>query len=345
MIPILIPAYRPDNKLLTLVIQLINLGCNRIVIVLDGEYDKHHRLIQQFNKYPGCLVLIHAINLGKGRALKTGLNHILTTFTDIRGVVTADADGQHLPEDILHISKKLEQVKQTLILGTRSFDKKDIPFRSKFGNNITQLFFRFLTGKKLTDTQTGLRGIPVEYIPHCLKIPGEKYEYEIGVLLSASTHEMAIAQVPIETVYIEQNRSSHFNPLLDSARIYFVLFRFIISAILTITLDFIIFSLCLFFNFKLSVCILISRAVAGNLNYFLNKKVVFFSKEKNITSFFMYWTLVGIFGCIAYWGIYYLTTVFFLSTILSKLLIEGLLFLASFTIQRDFIFANNSIKD
>jgi glycosyltransferase involved in cell wall biosynthesis len=337
MVPILIPAYKPDKQLTELVSNLIDRGVECIIIVNDGSGPGYQELFDQLKQYPVCKICNHAVNLGKGRAIKTGLNFALTHFNDLEGIVTADADGQHLPEDILKVQRELISHPVNMVIGSRVFDNS-IPFRSRFGNETTIRVFHLLTGVRVSDTQSGLRGIPARYIPECLRLDGERYDYEINMLISCNRNEVAIREIPIRTVYIDQNRSSHFNPVLDSLKIYFVLFRFLLSSITTSLIDFIVFIV----SSKLGLSILLStitaRIVAGNYNYMVNKRIVFKSQADVIFSFIKYWSLVLLLGSISYIGILGLVNYLHFNLLLSKALVETLLFFASFTIQRSLVF-------
>lgn len=342
MIPILIPAYEPDDKLTLLIDDLTASGVTNIIVVNDGSGPESEKIFNKIKENRFCHLCIHAINLGKGRAIKTGLNFALTNFPGLKGIVTADADGQHLTEDILQVRQKLSENPGNLILGCRTFDKS-IPFRSKFGNEITKKVFHVLTGVRVSDTQTGLRGIPACYIPECIKLEGEKYEYEINVLASSGRHKILLKEVPVRTVYIDNNRSSHFNPVLDSIRIYFVLFRFLISSLSTALIDFIVFIICSKTGMSILLSIIMARLVAGNYNFVVNKKIVFKNETNVLLPFIKYWLLVVLLGSISYSGIWVLVNYANFNKYLSKALFESLLFIISFTVQRNLIF--NSVKE
>ena len=123
------------------------------------------------------------MNQGKGRALKTAFSCLLNEYKpeEISGVVTVDADGQHSPEDPKRVAEALLE-EEALILGTRNFSK-DTPFKSRYGNHITTAVFALLYGKKIRYTQTGLRGIPYGFLAECLRLEGERFEYEIKMLI------------------------------------------------------------------------------------------------------------------------------------------------------------------
>ena len=337
VIPILIPAYNPNNSLLHLVDRLIELNTTNIIVVDDGSDSEFKDIFNQVKNKKGCQLCTHAINLGKGRAIKTGMNFALYNYPDLTGIVTADADGQHLPEDILKVQKTLMKYPNDLILGCRSFDK-EIPFRSKLGNEITKKVFHLLIGINISDTQTGLRGIPGKYIRECLRMDGEKFEYEINMLSSSRKNEVAIKETPIETVYIDNNRASHFNPVFDSIRIYFVLFRFLISSLTTTVIDFIVFIICSSLGLNIMFSTFAARLIAGNYNFIVNKKIVFRSETNVILSLLKYWALVVLLGSISYLGIQALVSYGGMNLLLSKAIIESLLFFISFAVQRDLIF-------
>jgi glycosyltransferase involved in cell wall biosynthesis len=336
-VPILIPAYKPDKQLTMLIDRLTVKGITEIIVVDDGSGPDHEEIFNEVRKNKNCKVCTHTVNLGKGRAIKTGLNFAVENYPGLIGVVTADADGQHLPEDIIKVRDKLVEFPVNFVLGCRSFGK-DIPLRSKLGNEITKKVFHVLTGVKVSDTQTGLRGIPARYISECLMLDGERYEYEINMLASCGKNKIQIKEVPIETVYIDQNRSSHFNPVIDSIKIYFVLFRFVLSSLSTALLDFIVFIICSAAGLSVLMSMIMSRLVAGNYNYMINRKVVFRSDSNVFISFLKYWLLVALLGSISYLGIETLVTYAKFNVLIAKALIESLLFFVSFAVQRNLIF-------
>lgn len=213
---ILIPAYDPDEKLTALLAALTKTYA-KIVVVDDGSTLGKEVFAAIDPKK--VTLLAHDVNRGKGAALKTGFKWILENEPQVDGVITADADGQHCVEDIAKIAEALTAERRGLVLGVRAFAGK-VPFRSRFGNWWTSLFFFLMTGLKVGDTQTGLRGIPTALLESIAALPGERYEYEMRMLAEARHHAEKPHQLPIETIYIEENRSSHFSPLKDSLKIW-----------------------------------------------------------------------------------------------------------------------------
>lgn len=333
---VLIPAYKPDNNLVELIHHLLRLGMKNIVVVRDGGGPECDNV---FSQLPDNIHLVnHEHNLGKGRALKSGLNYITRNFPINTGVVTADADGQHLPSDIVAIAEELKNNPRHLILGARAFNK-NVPFRSKFGNTITKYVFSFLSGKEVTDTQTGLRGIPARYIPILLKTSGEGYEYEMNVLIDTKKYNIPIKEYAIQTVYIEDNKNSHFNPFLDSLKIYFLLFCFAISSVISFGIEYGVYILMLFFFKKgLAIAVLVSRVVSMLINFSVNRKVVFKSNIKFWEAFLKYSMLTFISGLISYSLIKVLHEYVNMNVILAKVISDIGLFFVNFFVQNKLIF-------
>jgi glycosyltransferase involved in cell wall biosynthesis len=338
LIPVLIPAYKPGEALVRLVRDLIGAGASAIVVVDDGSGEEYAPYFDAVSAFPEVHLLRHAINLGKGAALKTGLNHVLIHFPQCLGVVTADADGQHHPDDILRIAQRLRTTKnRALIIGAREFSG-DVPLRSRIGNQITRFFMLWVVGQRLSDSQTGLRGIPRNLIPHLLLLPASGYEFELDMLLACKHQACPIAEEPIRTIYLDGNRSSHFRPMLDSMRIYFLLFRFGILAILTALLDNSVFILVFSVTGRIAASQIFARAAATVLNYAGARQPVFHSRQRHAEVLPKYLALVICSGALSYAAIQFLHFRLGMSVVPAKLLSESVLFLANFIIQRDLIF-------
>lgn len=217
---VLIPAYKPDKELLNLAVCLKEKGF-KIVVVNDGSGKEYDNIFEEIKDI--CDIVAHETNKGKGRALKTGIEYIMDNLSDHPYFITADADGQHLISDILRVREALEQ-KAQMVLTTRRFKGK-IPFRSMFGNLLSRFVFAMMTGKYFSDNQSGLRGFSMEQCEWLKRVEGEKYDYEMNVLYFAEKQLIPIKTINIDAVYIDNNKSSHFNPVKDTIRIYKQLFR------------------------------------------------------------------------------------------------------------------------
>ncbi|MGO9379940.1 MAG: glycosyltransferase [Dissulfurispiraceae bacterium] len=334
---VLIPAYNPGKSLLRLAESLMNLAFQHIVIVNDGSNPECKSIFAEVEKLGNCHVLHHAVNLGKGRALKTGLNYCYINFPDLPGIVTADADGQHLPEDILKVSETFLRNTGKLVLGARKF-ARGIPLRSLIGNMMTRYVFGFLVGKKLSDTQSGLRCIPMGKIPGLLRLAGEGYEYEMNMLIASKASNTDIVEEEIAAVYLDNNRSSHFNPFIDSMKIYFLLLRFSFSSLFSSFIDFVVFAITFSATSSILTSIIVARIISVNVNFIINRKLVFHSTGGHFITILKFYTVATLLGSLSFLIVNYFYSYFGLNVILAKALTETFLFLFGFVLQRDFIF-------
>ncbi len=335
-IAVLIPAHQPTNDLLPLVHALTAAEFGAIIIVDDGSRAEFRPLFATLAAIGRVTLLRHAVNLGKGRALKTGINHFLSEMPDATGLVTADADGQHAADDIVRVAEALHHSPDRLVLGARTFSP-DVPLRSRVGNEATRKIFGFVTGRKLMDTQTGLRAFPTAMLPGLIALDGERYEYEMTVLAHVCRGPLAPIEVPIRTIYIEGNRSSHFDPIRDSMRIYFVLLRFYFSSIIAAGVDIGVFSIAQHFTGNVLASQVIGR-LSSLVNFELNKRMVFNSKMSTRQTIWRYYLLVAAIGSISYLMIQLLTTRLHWNLYGSKLFVDTGLSLVSFSVQRTFVF-------
>ena len=239
-IVVVIPSLNPDERLLELVEALVSDFPN-VVIINDGSSEKYDEIYQRAIEVGKGMVTVlnHCINCGKGRALKTAFNYALTSIPKeaIRGFVCIDSDGQHSVDDIIRCAEELCKNPQALVLGCRNFDGKDIPTRSRFGNKITKSVLKLMCGISVQDTQTGLRALSAENARQYVQTVGERYEYEMNMLIETKEKGIPIIEVPIETIYINDNKSSHFNPIVDSWRIYKVFLKFLFSGMSSFVID------------------------------------------------------------------------------------------------------------
>lgn len=282
---ILIPAYKPDDKLVALTDQLLTHDDLKLVVVDDGSGEAFRPVFEALDKR--VTLISYPDNKGKGGALKTGIRYIMDHMPECERLVTADADGQHRYADIRRVLDKSEEMPGALVLGSRAFDG-DVPLRSRFGNAMTRQVFAIASGVKVRDTQTGLRGFDRDGMRLFVDVPGDRYEYEINMLLTAARAEMPIYEVTIETVYLNDNESSHFNPLKDSLRIYACILKFACSSLICFGIDYVLFQLLRTFIPLTWVSNLLARIVSASVNFMLNKKLVFKGNEKTLPAVLKY---------------------------------------------------------
>lgn len=333
---VVIPAYEPDEKLLHVVDDLRRDTAYAIVVVDDGSSAAAQPV---FAALPEAVTLLrHAENRGKGRALKTAYEYIAAHFPQTEGVVTVDADGQHLPADVMRVSEEWADHPEALVLGSRRFTG-NVPWRSRTGNAITRAVFRLSTGVAVFDTQTGLRAFAVSRIPMMLEMRGERYEYEINVLLYATRQRIPIREVTIETVYIADNASSHFHPLRDSWRIYKMILLFVASSLLSALVDYVLvlaFSAVFAMQAQgLLLSVVLARVISSFLNYMLNRRFVFGDRSRRSVLRY-YLVAAGI--LLANYGLLSALSAV-LPLAFAKLLVELALYPLSFYLQRRFVFA------
>jgi putative flippase GtrA len=312
-----------------------------VVVVDDGSDAVCDTLFRAVDRHANVTVLRHAVNLGKGQALKTGFNHVLLAHPGAPGVVTADADGQHLPKDIASVASALVAEPHHLWLGCRSFSG-EVPLRSMIGNRVTKLVFKAVFGQGVSDTQTGLRGVPMALVPALLRSPAQRYEFEMEMFVLAKQAGVALREVPIETVYIDGNRMSHFNPLLDSLRIYFVLVRFSALALTSAALDFVLFSGMFALTQNVLISIAVARVFSGMYNFFGGKRWVFRSQAATGREAVKYVALALVLMGLSYCTITTLVGLLKFNVLAAKVLGEGLLFLLSFSVQNQFVFRDRT---
>jgi len=338
---IIIPAYQPDNKLNQLVNELLALHFQQIVVIDDGSSVEHQPLFSALAAR-GCHVLHHAVNAGKGAAIKTGIRYASEQLSGFTGYVTCDADGQHPAPDILNVSIALDANPAALILGTRDFSQKNVPAKSRLGNRFSSFYFKATTGMTCLDTQTGLRGIPAAMTGLALAIPGNRYDYEMSFLLRVAKDGNKIMAVPITTVYLDDNISSHFRPFVDSVKIYIEPIKFALSSLLCAGVDLGLFTLLSTVLsdhiFKVVfIATVAARVVSGILNFLLNRMWSFRNKSPIQRQFLRYFALylvqLGL-------SIAFVSLLAFLPIHLTviKLFVDGLLFVGSFFIQKHWVF-------
>nr|WP_275050997.1 glycosyltransferase [Helicobacter jaachi] len=329
------PAYKPSPNLISLAHSLIEQKFT-LVVVNDGSPAAFDSIFNALDKQ--VILLKNATNIGKGGALKHGFNYILNHFTQIQGIITLDCDGQHSVDDALKLARAFIESSAELAIGVRDFGGK-IPFRSKFGNTLTRNIFKIMFGKKLKDTQSGLRVISPNLARTMLASAYNGYEFEMQMLINACYEHLTILQVPIQTIYIDNNASSHFNPVLDSLSIYFVLFRHIGNSLLTALIDYAIFALAFSLGASLFVCMLSGRIVAGVFNFMVGKHFVFKTKSNLAFEITTYTLLMLCLMFISMQGIAFISHYTNISEIIIKPICELMIFAASFLVQRFFIFA------
>lgn len=356
---ILIPSLEPDERLPAYISDLSKNGFGAIIVVDDGSGESFQHIFHEVEEIERAVVLHHDVNHGKGVALKTGYRYILDHLPDVKGVITADADGQHTVADCIRLAGKLEDGEHAVYLGSRDFNLPDIPPKSRTGNKITSAIFKLLYGVWLPDTQTGLRAFHRDDLEFMLNVSGERYEYEMKVLIACAVSKIRLIPVTIETIYENgKNEGTHFHPIRDSYRIYKVIlgsfFRFMGASLICFLVDQILFNVFKSWLFpalgvkvdlplplgarldNTSLANYLARIFSAILNFRLNKQLVFKVKGTKGTGIRYAVTAVGI-VILSTLGIKALGLMGMPSW-LSKLLVDTLLYFLSYRVQRQWVF-------
>lgn len=336
-----IPAYEPDEKMLAVIDDISSLTDFHIIVINDGSGKDKLPIFAEAAKK--AIVLTHEVNKGKGRGIKTALEYIKEHESDTVGIVIADADGQHKVEDIIRVSEALKSSPDKLIMGCRRFSGK-IPLRSKFGNNITKFVFSFAAGVKVSDTQTGLRGFSSKLIPFMLSVNGDRYEFEMNMLLECAREGIRFYEVPIETVYLGKNESSHFNPIKDSWRIYKDILKFSCSSLLSFCVDYICYSIFAMISGSVAFSNICARVISSIFNFSMNKKFVFKNKEDIAKTAAKYFLLAAFILAANTIMLELCVKYLIHNKYISKILIEVLLFFISWAAQKSFVFRKRERK-
>lgn len=336
---ILIPALEPEESLVDMVRALRAIGFARILVIDDGSVSDYAAIFRRVEQ-EGCLIARHAENRGKGAAIKTGIRTAIERYGAGNAYVTADADGQHLPEDIAKVALELEQHPDALVLGVRDFGAAGVPLRSLLGNRITSFVFRLATGISCPDTQTGLRGVPACLEDFALSVEGERYEYEMN-FLSDAARRAPFRYVPIQTVYRDANRASHFRTVADSARVYGRFLRFLGASLAGAAADWLLFALLsrilpLPDARRVFASYVLARLCSGVVNFEMNRHWSFRSGNTAGGEALRYGVLF-----LCQMGVSAALTALlsaFLPELLAKLLVDVPLFFISYIIQKNWVF-------
>ena len=341
MVVVLIPSYKPDEGLITLLEQLTAQDRYAgIVVVDDGGGAEYSSIFTRAEEMEDVFVTHHAVNLGKGRALKTGINEIMQRYPGAH-VVTADADGQHTPRDIARVADALEAGdSSTIVLGKRVFGK-GTPLRSLLGNTPPPPPPALSTGKKVYDTQTGLRGLPAELLPEMMRIPGERYEYEMNVLLQAPRDGAEFSEIEIETVYINNNAGSHFNPVRDALRVFSRVLAYAASSMLSFAVDYFCYAVLIeLAHLQPEFAFIGARAISSVVNFSLNRNLVFGAQKgswwKQALGYYALVVVVAVTGSLLVdFGT---SGPLYLNEYIVKIIVDVMLSVVSFFVQRVLVF-------
>ena len=346
---IIIPTIDPSESICQLVGELRELGFSRFIIVDDGSSEACDPLFAKLQQSGAC-VLHHASNLGKGAAIKTALAAVGSMFPEATHAVTVDGDGQHLPADVKRVCLAAEEQCGHIVIGTRDLKSKGVPLRSRFGNAFSSAYFKLDTGLSCPDTQTGLRAIPASLFPFALSIEGSRYEYEMNFLTAAVKKGIPLDMVPIEVVYEDGNAGSHFSAVRDSARIYRQLLRFVSSSLTCSFVDLALFAfITALLNFEVAAIVTLAtvtaRMASGVLNFTLNRTWSFSetgSNDGDVHTQAIRYAILFFAQMMASMLLVALFSWLPIPLVGVKVVVDGTLFIASYFIQRNWVFKRSA---
>ncbi|QTE27991.1 glycosyltransferase [Pengzhenrongella sicca] len=337
---VLIPAYEPDDRLVRLVESIRRAAPQLHVVVVDDGSGSAYTEVFAAARARGAAVIGYAANRGKGSALKSGFRHAARAFPG-EAVVCADCDGQHDVADILRVAGRVEPSGRTMVLGSRRFTGR-VPPRSRLGNAATAVAFRLVTRVRLHDTQTGLRAYPAAMLPWLATVDGDRFEYELNLLLHAAGAGYAVEEVEIATIYLAGNASSHFRPVLDSLRIYAPLAKFALSSVAAFVVDTVavLALVAAMGSDSLLPAVLGARALSASVNFLINRALVFDrdAQAPVRVAAARYWALVAALLA-ANFALLTALTELGLALLPAKVLTEAALWAVSYQVQRRVVFA------
>lgn len=352
---LVIPAFEPTEELVYTVKALKPCWAGPLVVVNDGSVSKGAQEVFARVESLGCTVLVHPQNRGKGAALKTAFAWCCAHVSQACvGAVTADADGQHLAKDILAVAASLRNHPNSLVLGCRDFAAVGVPARSRFGNRFMSGAMRLLFGMHLGDTQTGLRGIPLAFMRELARVAGDDYSFETNMLIETRSLSVNIIEVPISTVYANNNAASHFNPVLDSLRVVAIFARYALSSAASSFIDLGAFAVLssLFValglgELSIAAATVSARVISGVVNFVLNSRLVF-NRGDGITRrearrFGVLWVACMCTSAALVTGLSALLPA--LAPLAIKVVVDVTLFFANYRIQEAWVFAGTDSVD
>lgn len=339
---IVIPTLEPGPEFLQLLatIRASESEPASILVVDDGSGPDYAHFFEEAKHDFQAIVLTHETNLGKGRALKTAFQYLLEECPEVVGAITIDSDGQHTYPDMVNVGRTFLEQPNSLVLGVRYFSN-EVPIKSRVGNIATRNILKLLTGIDLSDTQTGLRAIPRSFFSALLITEGERFEYELNMLIDAQKAGIALVEVLIATIYVEENAGTHFRAIADSLAIYKVFGKFILSSLGSFLVDILVFTFLMYFfkeesGGQILLATVIARILSSGVNYWANRQLVF--QEKGQRSVFKYYLLVVVQMLVSAELVRLFNEALPLSISLVKVFVDFTLFLLNYQIQKRLIF-------
>ncbi|MEE4602629.1 MAG: glycosyltransferase family 2 protein [Desulfobacteraceae bacterium] len=209
---VIIPVYNHENGIDEVVKKSLKLNLP-VFVVDDGSTDSS---CEKIRNYTGIYPLRHAENRGKGAAIMTGF---IAAEKIADWAITIDADGQHDPQDALHMMAAIPQDERPLVVGMRQgMVGKKVPWTSRFGRKFSNFWVVLSGGPRMADSQSGFRIYP---LPESLKlnVTARRFQFEVEILVKAGWEKLPVIEMPVSVSYAPgKKRISHFRPFIDFLR-------------------------------------------------------------------------------------------------------------------------------
>ena len=341
---LLVPAYNPSQAMVSLIEEL-HRDFKTIIVVDDGSLESSRPYFKMISDK--AIVLRHERNMGKGASLKTGFRHILRHYLDAYGVVTVGADGQNDSRDVLRCCQEFMEDRTTTVYGCRDFlNDEDISSDSKLSNEITCHITRLYKGIDISDTLTTLRVFPIEILDQLVTVDGHRFDYDVNVVFRLIELGVSIKEVLVDVKPVNTKGTFSLNGILDTVKLYLVFLKFCMSSICCYVLDIVLFTLFKYILVEISVgfyiieATILARVISGTTNYCINR-LVFKTKNEVKSSgrrFLILWICQM---CLSAFFVSAISALSPYSLVVIKMIVDFFLFLASYQIQRKWVFVNN----
>ena len=345
---VIIPAYNPGEVMIEFITKLFCAGFKNIVIIDDGSKEESRGVISDAESF-GCRVVRHAVNLGKGRSLKDALNYIALYMSECKYGMVLDCEGNQNIPSINKLARALLKNPDSLVLGCRNYRSKNTKFGKRITNILTKAVMTLLCGVTVADTKTTIRAFSMETAMKFINTGGERYDYEVNVLLESKSKEVKITEVTLGDENFT-NKESHYNPLIDSFNLYKLFLRYLLVAVITYGVDLGLFRLLMAYLKIISpiyytiIDTVLARIVSSFVGLVIKRKRVFKTKEHTAATAAKYYTAIFgqmIVSALAVWS---LQKVWPVDVVVIKLIVDFVLFIIGFIAQREWVFKTREKK-
>jgi len=186
-----------------------------VIVVDDGSTDGTAAALAGLD----VVLLRNDCNLGKAASLRRGADEAMRRGAD--AIVTLDGDGQHCPEDIALLLRAWREAPERIVIGSRLHRRSRIPPARYWANRMGNFWIGLAAGYALADSQSGFRVYPARVLREarvrCDR--AHSFVFESEILIEAARLGVQARCVPVQVVYSDRARASHFRPVLDFARI------------------------------------------------------------------------------------------------------------------------------